>query len=143
MLNRIIYVKSKSKYLKPFNCLQMVLVLLVFYSLHNGIALLHKYPSTRASDRVHQSLCGYASPVVGSHFSRPCCSLNGSGRECLISGNTSGLKGPSHQALTLFGRVKFITWRLRRIYLGECRQSPRYFWDCWTRLGYGPVIGPT
>ena len=44
------------------------------------------------------------SPVVGSHFGRPCCRLHGSGRVCFISGDPSGLReGFFSQALTLFG----------------------------------------
>ena len=35
------------------------------------------------------------------------------GRVCLITGYTSCLRGPSHQALTLLRRVRFIAWRLR------------------------------
>ena len=26
---------------------------------------------------------------------------------------------------------------------GGCRQGPRHFWDCWTRLGHSPATGPT
>ena len=58
-------------------------------------ALLDKYTSLRASEGVHQSACWCASPVVGSHFGRPCCALHGSGRVCVITGHTSGLRRPS------------------------------------------------
>ena len=92
---------------------------------------------------MHLSACWYASPVLGSHFGRLCCALHGSGRVCLITGDTSGLKGPSLQVLTLFGGIGFITWHLRRPSLGKCRRGPRHFWKCWTRVRYGPVPGPT
>ena len=26
---------------------------------------------------------------------------------------------------------------------GECRRGPRHFWNCLSRLGYGPATGPT
>ena len=26
---------------------------------------------------------------------------------------------------------------------GECRRGRRYFWPCWTRVGFGPAIRPT
>ena len=68
-----------------------------------------------------------ASPVVGSHFGQPCCELHSSGQVCLITGDTSGLRGPYPQTLTLFGGVRFIAWRLRRPSLGECRQGPETF----------------
>ena len=41
---------------------------------------------------------------------------------------TSG--GCPHQALTLLGEVRFIVWRLRYPFLGECRPSPKNFWSC-------------
>ena len=46
-------------------------------------------------------------------------------------------------ALTLLGGVAFIAWRLRRLFLGECRRDPKHFlsrrraWthlNLWTRL---------
>ena len=37
--------------------------------------------------------------------------MGGSGRMSLVTGYTSGLRGPSHQALTLFGGVGFIARR--------------------------------
>ena len=60
---------------------------------------------------------------------RVCCQRHGSGWECLGTGDPSGLRGSSPQALTLFGRVKLITWRLSCPSLGEWRRSPRYFWQ--------------
>ena len=55
----------------------------------------------------------------------------------------SSLRGSSPQALTLLRGVGFIAWRLRLLSLGECQQGPRHFWNCRTRLGYGPAPGPT
>ena len=52
-------------------------------------------------------------PVDGKH-SAGCDAMGGSGRVCLVSGYTSGLRGPSPHALTLFGGVGFIARRLRR-----------------------------
>ena len=66
-----------------------------------------------------------------------------SGRVCLLSGHTSNLKGPSYQALTLLGlSLRFIAWRQRRPFLEEYRRSPRHFWSCRSRLGYGPTPDP-
>ena len=54
----------------------------------------------------------------------------------------SSLWGPSPLVLTLMGGVRFITRRLRRRSF-ECRRGPRHFWDCRTRVGFGPAPGPT
>ena len=51
---------------------------------------------------VHQSSCWCASPGVSSYIGRPCGRLHGSGQVCFITGDTSGLRGPSPLALTLF-----------------------------------------
>ena len=61
-------------------------------------------------------------------------------RVCLITGYTSGLTGPSTQAWTLLGGVRFIAWQPEAPQKGKCR---RHFWDCQTRLGNGPATGPT
>ena len=45
--------------------------------------------------------------------------MGGSGRMCLVTGCTSGLRGPSPQALTLFGRVGFIARRLSAPFKGN------------------------
>ena len=82
--------------------------------------------------------------VVGlGHFVRPCWSVHRSGRECPGSGGCrsrlsdmdsdklvfmlgaprpafSTLRRPSLQALTLLEGARFITWRLRRLFLEEC-----------------------
>ena len=39
--------------------------------------------------------------------------------------------------------VRFIAWRLRRTFLGECQRRPRHFWNCRTHLGYSPAHRPT
>ena len=52
-------------------------------------------------------------------------------------------QGPSPQVLTLMGGVRFIAWRLRYPFLGECRRGLRHFGECWMHLGSGPVPGPT
>ena len=109
----------------------------MLYSQHNRLTLLHKYTSTRESDMVHQS------SFFVLHFSRLCCALHGSGRVCLITGHTFGLSGASPEALTLFGGVGLIAWRLRHPFLRENWRGPRYFGDCRTRLGYGPATEPT
>ena len=74
----------------------------------------------------HQSSCWCASPV-GLYFGRPCCTLHSSGRGCLITRHTSGLKRPSPQALSLFGGVGFIVWHLRRLSLREIPTVPEVF----------------
>ena len=53
----------------------------------------------------------HESPVFGSYFGWQYCALHSSGWVCLITGHTSGLRAPSLQALTLFGGIRFITWR--------------------------------
>ena len=50
-------------------------------------------------------------------------------------------QGAVPHALTLLGGVRFIAWYLRCPFLGECRRVSRHFWDCRTRLGYGPTTG--
>ena len=53
------------------------------------------------------------------------------------------LRGPSPQALTLMGGVRFIAWHLRRPSWGECQRGPRHFWKCRTHLGSGSAPRPT
>ena len=81
--------------------------------------------------------------VDETHFGRPWCQRHGSGRMCLVSGHTSSLRGPFPQALTLLGGVRFIPWRLKRLFLGNYLQGPRRFEECQARLGYDPAPGPT
>ena len=40
-------------------------------------------------------------------------------------------------------RARFIVWRPRHPFLGECRLGPRHFWSHRASLGYGTVPGPT
>ena len=47
------------------------------------------------------------------------------------------------QALTFPGGARFITWRRKRTFLGECRRIPRHFRARQAYLGYGPAPGPT
>ena len=47
------------------------------------------------------------------------------------------------QALTLLGVARFIAWRLKRPFLGECRRSSRHFWSRQACLGYSPTPRPT
>ena len=64
-------------------------------------------------------------PVDGSQFGRPWCQRYEVGRVYHISGHTSSLKGPSPQALTLLGGVRFIARHLSHLSLGECRPCTR------------------
>ena len=57
--------------------------------------------------------------------------------------DSSSLRGPSPQALTLMGGARFNAWCLKRPSLRECRRGLRCFWECPTRLGPGPTPGPT
>ena len=77
------------------------------------------------------------------HFRQPWYQGHGSGRVCFVAGHTSSFSGPSRQALTLLGGVRYIAWILRWPFLQECRRVPRHFWECWTRLAYDPAVGPT
>ena len=52
-------------------------------------------------------------------------------------------QGAIPQALTLLGEARLITWRLRCLFLGECRRGLRHFGECGACLGYGPVLEPT
>ena len=47
------------------------------------------------------------------------------------------LRRPSPQNLTLTGGARIITWHLWRIFLGECWQSSRHFWNLPAYVGYG------
>ena len=100
--------------------------LFVLYSLHNGLALLHKYTPMRALDEVHQS--------VLVHLSNCWVTL----RLAVLCAAQFWLGVPFHwtylwpqgavlQVLTLFRGVRFITWRLRCPSLGECQWGLRYF----------------
>ena len=53
-----------------------------------------------------------------------------------VTGQTSGRRGPSPQALSLFRGVRLIAWRLRRPFFFKENADG-------TRLGYGPATGPT
>ena len=54
-----------------------------------------------------------------------------------------GLRGPSPQAFTSFGRVGFIARRLRRPKKGNADGAEGIFGNCRMRVGYGPAPGPT
>ena len=87
---------------------------------------------------------------AGTHSSRPCYLIRRSARACLGSGGSrsqpsdrdSGKpafmsdalrpeliepQGVVLQVLTLSGGVRVIAWRLRRLFLGECRQGSKQF----------------
>ena len=82
-------------------------------------------------------------PVDGTLFGRPWCQQHGFGRVCVGAGHTSSLRRPSSLALTSLRGARFIAWRQRRPFLGQCRWDPRHFWECQARLGYGPALGST
>ena len=48
---------------------------------------------------------------------------------------------PYLQALIFSGGARYITWRMRRPFLEECRRGSRHFWNHRARVGYGPVHG--
>ena len=54
-------------------------------------------------------------------------------------------QGALPQALTFFGSVRLITWRLRHLFffLEKCWQDLRHFWSHRVCLGYSLVPGPT
>ena len=64
-------------------------------------------------------------------------------REAQNSRHTSRASGAIPQALALLGRARFITWHLRRPFLGGCWWGPRIFWKCRACLGYGSSCEPT
>ena len=82
--------------------------------------------------------------VDGSHFGSPWYQRHGFGRVCHISGLTyPEPQGTVPQALRPLGRVRFIAWRLEHHFLEKFRRGPRYFWEWWAYLDYGPAPGPT
>ena len=50
------------------------------------------------------------------------------------------LSGPSSQAY--LGKIWFIIWRLRCLFLGECQRGPRHFYSHRAFLGNDPRPGP-
>ena len=102
---------------------------------------------------------------AGTHFGRLCWSVRRFGWVCpgfagsrsrlpnMDSGKTafmsgppraasSSLKEPSPQVLILLGGARFISWRLRCSFLGECQRGMKHFWRCWAFLGYSPALNP-
>ncbi len=75
-------------------------------------------------------------PVDGTHLSGRIV-MGGSGQVCLVTGYTSGLRGPSPQALTLFGGVGFIARRLRRPEKGNA-DGVRGIFGTASRVGLRP-----
>ena len=76
--------------------------------------------------------------LAGTHFDRPCSSVHGSGRVCpgsSVSWSRRALISILEpQRAVPWGsnppwRARFITWHLRRPFLGECRRGPRHFWS--------------
>ena len=53
----------------------------------------------------------------------------------------SSFRGQSSRDLTLSAGVRFSTWGLWRLFLGECRRCLWDFLSCRARLGYGPAPG--
>ena len=105
-------------------------------------------PSSRV-ERIHYSLegAGLGHTSVGRVLS-----VRGSGRVCPGSSGSrsrfalTGIlepQGAVPRTLTLLEVTRFIAWRLRRTFLGECRRGPRHFDECRACLGYGPAPGPT
>ena len=111
----------------------------LLYSLHSGLALLHKYTLKRALDGVDQTL------VFGAPLQ-----LLGRTWPVVLSTARFWWCMPRHwrslwpqeadpHALTSFGGDRLIAWRLRRLSLGECSRGRRYFSKCRARVGYGPA----
>ena len=67
-------------------------------------------------------------PVDGSHFGRPAV-VSAARIWSSVSRLLTYLEplGAVHQALTLLGGARFITWRLGRSFSGECCWGPRHF----------------
>ena len=99
---------------------------------------------------------------AGTHFRQPYCLIHGSGQVCLGSSgiqlrpsagkpafishelrrHSLSLRKPTPQVLTLSGGARFIAWCLRCLFLGECQQDSRHFWNNQTCVGYSPAPGP-
>ena len=72
--------------------------------------------------------------------SRPDMAAGESQHPCYAA-NTDILLEPQQaviQTLTLSGGARFVTWRLRRTFLGECQRGSRYFGEIRACRGYGP-----
>ena len=87
--------------------------------------------------------------LAGTHHSRPCWSVHGSGLVCSGSANIrstfalTGILEPQEavpQPLTLLGEAKFIARGLRRLFLGECRQGSRHFLEMPSVSGLRPCV---
>ena len=83
-----------------------------------GVAGLGHISVGRVAWYTDQSLC-FLVPLTVGRVTDSCHAC----QDCLFS----CLSRLSPQALTLFGVAKFITWCLKRSFLGECRQGPRHF----------------
>ena len=82
------------------------------------------------------------SPVVGSHFGRPCCQLHGSVR-CASSLEIPLVSGGRRPDFYSFRGVRFIAWRLTRPFKGKADGVRGIFRKCRARVGCGPAPGPT
>ena len=96
------------------------------------IAQMYRWP-------MRSAVVEYLYPVDGTHFGRPWYQRHGSGRLCLVSGNTSSLVGGVPQDLTLLGGLGLSLGARNALFY---RRGPRYFWCCRARLGYGPALEP-
>ena len=45
------------------------------------------------------------------------------------------------QTQTIYGGVGFISWCLRRPFLGKCGRGSRHFWNCRRCVGFDPACG--
>ena len=84
-------------------------------------------------------MCGLSSPVVRLHS----VGRLTSGRFCRVCLGTGEFLRPQGGHPPGF-------YPLRGVYclapevpqMGECRRGRRYFWPCWTRVGFGSATGP-
>ena len=57
--------------------------------------------------------------------------------------HSSSLRRPLPQALDFSRGARFLAWRPRHPFLGECQRSPKYFCECRACLDYGSACRPT
>ena len=84
-------------------------------------------------------VCGLSSPVLGLHS----VGRLTPGQFCRVCLGTGDFLRPQ-------GAIPPGLYPLRGGWVyclvpqkGECRRDRRYFWPCWTRVGFGPATGPT
>ena len=111
-------------------------------------ALCHTRSVGGTEDKYHHKRPTIARPFVTrlillmGHVSAGHDVMDGSGRVCLVTGYTSGIRGLTPGFNPLRRHWTYCPAPEAPL-LGECRWGPRHFWKYRARVGSGPVPGPT